>query len=73
MVANVFQINVYFIVPGVIYIIFVIVYFMFCKRAIVNVKQLDLRMKSPVFNMVSEMLAGLIQIKIFKRRLGLLN
>ena len=52
MIANVFQINVYFIAPGVIYIVFVVVFYLFCKRVIVNTKQLDLRMKTPVFNMV---------------------
>ena len=73
MIANIFQINVYFIIPGVIYIAFVTGYYLFCKGVIVNVKQLDLRMKSPVFNMVSEMMSGLVQIRIFKRRFGLLK
>lgn len=31
-------------------------------------KQLDLGLKSPVFNMVGEMISGLIQIRIFNRR-----
>jgi hypothetical protein len=36
-------------------------------------KQLDLRFKTPVYNMVSEMINGLIQIKIFNRRISLLQ
>jgi ATP-binding cassette subfamily C (CFTR/MRP) protein 4 len=70
---NVFSINLYFIIPGVITIIFVILFFMYCKKAIVNIKQLDLRLKSPVFNMVGEMINGLVQIKIFNRRYTLLK
>ena len=46
---------------------------MYCKGIIVNCKQLDLNTKSPVFNMVGEMVTGLIQIKIFKRRMVLLK
>ena len=73
MVANIFQINWYFIIPGVIYIVSVVIYYIICKNTIINVKQLDLRTKSPVFNMVSEMLAGLVQIRIYNRRAGLLR
>lgn len=40
---------------------------------IVNCKQLDLRSKSPVFNMVGEMVTGLVQIRIFNRRFALLK
>jgi hypothetical protein len=46
---------------------------MYCKQVIIDVKQLDLGLKSPVFNMVSEMIGGLIQIKIFNRRYTLLK
>jgi ATP-binding cassette subfamily C (CFTR/MRP) protein 4 len=70
---NVFSINLYFIIPGVINIIFVILFFLYCKKPIVNIKQLDLRLKSPVFNMVGEMINGLVQIKIFNRRYNLLK
>jgi ABC-type multidrug transport system fused ATPase/permease subunit len=67
LLANVFSINLYFI------IVFIIFFFIYCKRAIVDMKQLDLRLKSPVFNMVGEMISGLIQIKIFNRRYTLLK
>ena len=71
LLANVFQINLYFIPLGLINIVFIVGYFMYCKGIIVNCKQLDLNTKSPVFNMVGEMVTGPIQIKIFKGRMAL--
>lgn len=70
---NVFTINLFFLIPGILNIIFIIFYFNYCKWIIVTVKQLDLRLKSPVFNMVGEMISGLTQIKIYGRRFSLLN
>ena len=52
LIGNVFQINLYFLIPGLLNIIFVIFFFIYCKKAIISVKQLDLKLKSPVFNMV---------------------
>ena len=69
---NVFTIDIFFIIPGLINLAFLIFFFWFCKKTIVEVKQLDLRLKSPLFSTVNEMLSGLIQIKIFKRRKSLL-
>ena len=73
MIANVFSINVYFMIPGIVNIIFIVAFYIYCKKAIIEIKQLDLKLKSPVFNMVGEMITGLIQIRIFKRRLSLLQ
>jgi ABC-type multidrug transport system fused ATPase/permease subunit len=73
LVINVFTINYYFIIPGAINILIVIFFFVYCKTAIINIKQLDLKLKSPLFDMVQEMLSGLIGIKIYHRRLGLLK
>ncbi len=70
---NVFSINYYFIIPGAINIVAVILLFMYSKKAIVNIKQLDLKLKSPLFSMVRETLSGLIGIRIYNRRLGLLK
>ncbi len=50
MLANIFQINLFFIPPGVITLIFLVYFFTFCKPTIVESKQLDLRTKTPVFN-----------------------
>jgi ABC-type multidrug transport system fused ATPase/permease subunit len=49
---NVLSINIYFIFPGIVNIIFIILYFKYCKNAIIITKQLELRLKNPVFNMV---------------------
>jgi hypothetical protein len=49
---NVLSINPCFIFPGIINILFIIVYFKYCKNAIIIAKQLELRLKDPVFNMV---------------------
>lgn len=73
LLVNVFAINVYFLIPGILNIVFIVLFFLYCKNAIVAIKQLDLRLKSPVFNMVSEMISGLVQIKIFGRRFFLLQ
>ena len=52
LVANVFSINLYFLIPGIIDIIFVIGFYLYFKHAIILAKQLDLKLKTPVFNMV---------------------
>ena len=68
LILNVFQINLLFLPLGFLNIIFIVCYYRYCKKMIIAAKQLDLRMKSPVFNMVSEMISGLIQIRVFKQR-----
>ena len=73
LIANVFSINLYFLIPGIFIIIFVVAFYLYCKKAIILLKQLDLRLKSPVFNMVGEMISGLTQIRIFNRRHYLLG
>ena len=50
MLANIFQINLFFIPPGIITLVFLVYFFIFCKPTIVESKQLDLRTRSPVFN-----------------------
>jgi hypothetical protein len=51
MLANIFQINPLFIPPGAISIACLIFFFIYCKPAIIESKQLDLRTKTPVFKM----------------------
>ena len=68
LVGTVFSINLYFLIPGLLNIIFIICFLIYCKEVIITVKQLDLRLKTPVFNMVGEMISGLIQIKVFEQR-----
>ena len=73
LIANVFSINLYFLIPGILNIIVVVGFYLYWKKAIILIKQLDLRLKSPVFNMVGEMISGLTQIRIFNRRHYLLG
>ena len=73
MLMNIFSIDLLFLIPGCISVVFFILYFLFCKETIVKAKQLDLRLKSPVFSMVNETVSGLIQIRIFNRRFQLLK
>jgi ABC-type multidrug transport system fused ATPase/permease subunit len=70
---NIFTINVYFLIPGIANLIFIVLFFTYCKSPIVTIKQLDLRLKTPVYNMVGEMINGLIPIRIYNRREELLN
>ena len=73
MFGNVFQIDLYFIIPGSIHILFVLVVMWFSKKTIVVLKEVDLKLKGPVFSMANEMLGSLTQIKVFERRLTLLR
>ncbi len=73
MLANIFQINLFFVPPGIIAIVFLVGFFIFCKKTIVESKQLDLRTRTPVFSIFGEMISGLIQIRIFGRRISLLK
>ena len=72
-IGNIFSINHYFLIPGIFNIVFVIYFFIYCKDVIIAIKQLELRLKTPVFNMVGEMISGLIQIKIFSQRFYFLS
>lgn len=72
-ISYIFSINLYFLLPGLINIIFVVYFFIYCKDVIVAVKQLDLRLKTPMFKMVVEAISGLVQIRIYGRRYNLLK
>ena len=72
-IGNIFSINHYFLIPGIFNIVFVIYFFIYCKDVIIAIKQLELRLKTPVFNMVGEMISGLIQIKFFSQRFYFLS
>ena len=70
LIINISQINPYFIIVGVIGLIGLIAWLIFMKPIILESKQLDLKMKSPVFNKLSQAVSGLIQINIFERIVG---
>ena len=73
MLVNIFTIDLFFLIPGIITIVFLVGYFLFCKDTNVKVKELDLRKKSPVFSLVNEVISGLIQVTIFHRRSSLIE
>lgn len=53
LVSNIFSINLYFLIPGLINLVFIISYFLYCKNSIVEVKQMNLRSRSPMLNQLS--------------------
>ena len=73
MIINVFTINLYFLIPGIINVVFIVGFFLYCKEVIIAVKQLDLTLKTPIFHMVGETISGLIQLKIFNQRFHFLS
>jgi len=66
--ANICQIDVFFIPPTICIIICVFLFFSYARPAIIQCKQKDLKNKSPIFHFYSETLNGLIQIKTYGRR-----
>lgn len=68
MLINVFSIEVFFIPAGIANLIFLVIFFMYSKRPIVECRQLYLKLRTPVFNLFGEMLSSLTQISIFGRR-----
>ena len=48
---NIFFINLYLLIPGIISMVFIGYFFGYCKKSISSVKQLDLKLKTPVFSM----------------------
>ena len=67
LIINVFQINPYFIIAGITGTVGLILWLLLMKPVIIASKQLDLKMKSPVFNKLSQAVSGLTQIQIFER------
>ena len=70
---NIFIIDLFFMIPGLINLLCLVLLLIFCNSLIVNAKKLDLRMKNPIFSTVNEVVSGLVQIKVFNRRKSLLQ
>ena len=68
MAVNIFQINPIFIVVAVLDIIFMVLYFWYCKRPTLTSKELDLKSKTPLFNSLNEMAAGLVSLRIYHQK-----
>ena len=73
MLGNIVAINFFFIIPGLINVALLVFLFLVCNKSIINAKQLDLKMKGPVFSTVNETISGLVQIRLFHRRKSLLQ
>ena len=73
MLINVFSVEVYFIPPGIFNILFLIIFFIYAKKPIVECRQLYLKQRTPVFGIFSEMISSLSQMHIFRKRLPKLN
>ena len=67
LIINVFQINPYFIVVSVASAIGLVLWLTFMKPVVLESKQLDLKMKTPVFTQLDQAVSGLFQIRIFDR------
>ena len=65
--------NIYFAIPGGIFIILLLTGFLYCKNSMVAMRLLDLKVKTPIFNMINEITSSLIQVRILGRRLALLH
>lgn len=72
LLGNVISINKLFLIPAIINIVFIVIAFVFSKRSIIAVKNINLKLKTPIFSRIAEMLNGLVQIQIFNRRYSLL-
>ena len=70
---NIFIIDYFFIVPGLMNLLGLVLLLTFCNGLIVNAKKLDLKMKNPIFSTVNEVISGLVQIRVFNRRRKLLQ
>ena len=70
---NAFTINLYFLIPGLLNLVFLVLWLHYFKLPIIIIKQLDLKLKSPVFEQVGETLTALVQIRIYERRFKLIK
>lgn len=63
----------YLLIPGALSLAVFIYFYLEGRKAIVAIKEFDLKLKSPVFQMIGEMTNGLIQIKNFGKRFTFLS
>lgn len=72
-IINVVFINIYFVIPEIIFVGLLIAGFIYFKNSIVAVKILEVGAKIPIFSMINEIAMSLIQVRIYQRKLALLN
>ncbi len=64
---NIFQIVPYYIPVGIIHILFMTWWYLYCKNGIIQTKLLDLKTKSPVFENLGSIINGISQISTYKQ------
>ena len=72
-VGSAMQLNLYLVAPAVLVILFNILMSAYCYKMILVIQALSMKIKSPVFSFLSEMMNGIIQITLFNRRLAVLR
>jgi len=70
---NVCLLSTYMIAPTIVIFILCIVFFLYCRKALIQTKQRDLKNKSPIFHFYNETINGLVQVKTYNRRRSLIN
>ena len=68
MLVNIIQINPYFAIVAFVCLLGLFFLFSFLRPVIIESKQLDLKMKSPVYNKLNQTVQGLIQIHLFANK-----
>ena len=66
--ANIIQINNYFLIPTLICLVLFIAFYMWSNRILMESKSLDMKTKSPVLGFAVECLNGVLQIKCFNQK-----
>ena len=65
MFGTVFRMNPTYIIPAAFCCVFFVFFFNYSKQSIVAIKQLSLKLKSPVFSQLREMMRGIIPIQTY--------
>ena len=68
MLGSIVQMDIIYMIPAFACIIFFVFFFNFCKQSIVSTKQLNLQLRTPIFQELKEMTSGLIIIGTFNQK-----
>lgn len=68
MLINVFQINLFFLIPGCLALVIFFIFFVLISDSIISIKSLDLQTKSGMFNTAFESMNGILQINLLNQK-----
>lgn len=68
MLMNVFQINLYFLIPGCLGLVLFFIFFLLISDSIISVKTLDLETKSGMFSTAFESINGILHINLMNQK-----